>query len=142
MVEVCLELDFIFNYTNFYLFNMTEPKRSRSEVRKLSNQCDKDSGRTLVQLPPTCDINDASEQQRGYINSIYQEIEKISTFYYQRRLNQNHHVSTDIHTKTCCHKCSCLRARNSRMRGFHLHPSTFIKGMKLFFKKKKKKDCS
>ena len=128
MVEVCLELDFIFNYTNFYLFNMTEPKRSRSEVRKLSNQCDKDSGRTLVQLPPTCDINDASEQQRGYINSIYQEIEKISTFYYQRRLNQNHHVSTDIHTKTCCHKCSCVRAGNSCMCRLHLHTSTFTKG--------------
>ena len=48
MVEVCLELDFIFNYTNFYLFVMTEPERSRSEVRKLFNQCDKDSGRTLV----------------------------------------------------------------------------------------------
>ena len=48
MVEVCLELDFIFNYTNFYQFNMTEPKSIGSEVRKLSNQCDKDSGRTLV----------------------------------------------------------------------------------------------
>ena len=32
MVEVCLELNFIFNYTNFYLFIMTEPKSSRSAL--------------------------------------------------------------------------------------------------------------
>ena len=48
MVEVCLELDFIFNYTKFYLYTMSQSQSGRSEVRKLSNQCDKDSGRTLV----------------------------------------------------------------------------------------------
>ena len=48
MVEVCLELDFIFNYTKFYLYRKKmELSSIEINFRKLYSECYMD-GRTLI----------------------------------------------------------------------------------------------
>ena len=102
MVEVCLELDFIFNYTKFYLYRKRmELSSIEINFRKLYSECYMD-GRTLIQLPPICDITDSSEQ----IIIISRIIDKITTYCGEYKLKSKSKIRISLGTQTKAIKMS------------------------------------